>query len=174
MRDLVRVSMWLGLLAAMKVAAAYEPKANYMLSCMGCHVEDGAGALGKVPSLRNTIVPFAQLAAGRRYLVQVPGTSQSALSNGEVAELLNWMMRNLSVRPIPPGLADFTEAEVASYRAQRLSDVGGARAKLLIALAAARATGGSRAVLNCRRVDCGEQLQSKARCHRNTPAVCEK
>ena len=128
--------MWLGLLTAMNVASAYEPKANYMLSCMGCHVENGAGAPGKVPSIRYTIVPFAQLAAGRRYLVQVPGTSQSPLSNREVAELLNWMMRNLSARPIPTGLADFTEAEVASYRANRLTDIGGARARLLSAVEA--------------------------------------
>jgi mono/diheme cytochrome c family protein len=124
----------------MNVVDAYEPKANYMLSCMGCHVENGVGAPGKVPSFRNTIVPFAQLAAGRRYLVQVPGTSQSPLSNREVAELLNWMMRNLSARPIPPGLADFTEAEVASNRAQRLTDVGATRANLLAAIAARVAT----------------------------------
>jgi hypothetical protein len=131
MRRLLHASMWLGLLAAMNVADALEPRVNYMLSCMGCHLENGAGAPGKVPSIRNTIVPFAQLVAGRRYLVQVPGTSQSPLSNREVAELLNWMMRNLSARPIPPGLADFTEAEVASYRVKRLTNIGGARASLL-------------------------------------------
>jgi hypothetical protein len=140
LRRLLRVSIWLGILAAMNVVNAYEPNVNYMLSCMGCHIENGAGAPGKVPSFRNTIVAFAQLAAGRRYLVQVPGTSQSPLSNREVAELLNWMMRNLSTRPMPPGLADFTEAEVASYRAQRLTDVAGSRANLLAAIAARAAT----------------------------------
>jgi len=135
MRPLMRASIWLGILAAINVADAYEPKANYMLNCMGCHVENGAGAPGKVPSIRNTLVPFAQLAAGRRYLVQVPGTAQSPLSNSDVAELLNWMMRNLSARPIPAGVADFTEAEVASYRAKRLIDVAGTRATLLSAVA---------------------------------------
>jgi len=113
-----------------------EPKVNYMLTCIGCHVAEGRGAPGKVPSIRNTLVPFALLAAGRRFLVQVPGTSQSPLSNREVAELLNWMMRNLSERPLPSRATDFTAAEVASYRALRLPDVAGVRAKLLATIAA--------------------------------------
>ena len=98
----------LGMLVAVHPAHAYEPQANYMLNCMGCHLEDGSGAPGKVPSLRNTLVPFAQTPAGRRYLVQVPGTSQSALSDREIAELLNWMIRSLSDRPVPRDLGDFT------------------------------------------------------------------
>jgi hypothetical protein len=127
--------MLFGMLATINVAHSYEPRVNYMLNCMGCHLENGAGAPGKVPSIRNTLVPFAQLAAGRRFLVQVPGTSQSPLSNREVAELLNWMLRTLSARPVPTGLPDFTEAEVASYRARRLSDVAGKRARLTAAAA---------------------------------------
>jgi hypothetical protein len=133
---LMRAWLWLGCCVALNVAQAYEPKVNYMLNCMGCHVENGAGAPGKVPSIRNTLIPFAQLAAGRRFLVQVPGTAQSPLSDRDVAELLNWMMRNLSARAMPADLADFTAAEVASYRAQRLTDVAATRAKLLAVLPA--------------------------------------
>jgi mono/diheme cytochrome c family protein len=132
-RRLMRASVWPVIFMAMSAAQAYEPKVNYMLNCMGCHTENGAGAPGKVPSIRNTLVPFAQLAAGRRFLVQVPGTAQSPLSNREVAELLNWMLRNLSAQARPPGLADFTAAEVTSYRRQRLVDVAGTRARLLAA-----------------------------------------
>jgi mono/diheme cytochrome c family protein len=132
-RRLMRAPVWPVIFMAMSAAQAYEPKVNYMLNCMGCHTENGAGAPGKVPSIRNTLVPFAQLAAGRRFLVQVPGTAQSPLSNREVAELLNWMLGNLSAQARPPGLADFTTAEVASYRRQRLVDVAGTRARLLAA-----------------------------------------
>ncbi len=110
---------------------ADEPRTNYMLNCMGCHVQDGSGAQGKVPSLRETLVPFAGTAAGRRYLVQVPGTAQSVLSDAEIAELLNWMMRELSSRPLPAGIADFTAPEVAAYRAQRLQDPAATREQLL-------------------------------------------
>ena len=106
-----------------------------MLNCMGCHGESGIGAPRKVPSFRETLVPFAQIAAGRRYLVQVPGTSQSPLSNREVADLLNWMLGNLSVQAIPSGLAMFTEAEVASYRRSRLTDAASTRAYLLTLVA---------------------------------------
>lgn len=133
---LARAPLLLAMLVAMHPAHAYEPQANYMLNCMGCHVEDGSGAPGKVPSLRNTLVPFAQTPAGRRYLVQVPGTSQSALSDREIAELLNWMIRSLSGWPVPPDLRDFTAAEVASYRSERLQDSAATRTRLLSAVPA--------------------------------------
>jgi mono/diheme cytochrome c family protein len=124
----------LAMLVAVHPAHAYEPQANYKLNCMGCHSEDGSGAPGKVPSVRNTLVPFAQTPAGRRYLVQVPGTSQSALSDPEIAELLNWMIRSLSGRPVPPGMEDFTAAEVTAYRSERLRDPAATRKSLLSAV----------------------------------------
>ncbi len=123
---------WLfAMILMINCAHGYEPRANYMLNCMGCHVEDGSGASGKVPSLRNTLVPFALSPPGRRYLVQVPGTSQSMLSDTEIAELLNWMMRSLSDLSLPPGTKDFTAAEVTSYRSERLKDPAATRAHLL-------------------------------------------
>jgi len=106
-------------------------EANYMLHCMGCHLPDGSGAAGKVPSVRDSLVPLASSAAGRRYLVQVPGAAQSVLSNLELARVLNWMVRNLSARPVPRDLADFTEGEVAAYRSAPLLDVRAARARLV-------------------------------------------
>jgi mono/diheme cytochrome c family protein len=133
-RGLMRAAIWPMVFLAVNAVQAYEPKVNYMLNCMGCHTENGAGAPGKVPSMRATLVPLAQRAAGRRFLVQVPGMAQSPLSNREVAELLNWMLRNLSARARPAGVADFTAAEVASYRGQRLKDVAGTRARLLATL----------------------------------------
>jgi len=114
-------------------------QANYALNCMGCHIVDGSGAPGKVPSLRDTIVPLAMSPAGRRYLVQVPGASQSSLSDQELAQLLGWMVRNLSARPVPPDFMDFTAAEVAGYRRYPLIDVRETRARLLALAAADRA-----------------------------------
>ncbi len=111
-------------------ALAYEPRINYMLQCMGCHTPDGSGEPGRVPSLKATLVPFARVPQGRRFLVQVPGASQSTLSDAELAELLNWMIQNLSAPP-PAGFIRFTEAEVASYRRTPLVAVQATRAKLL-------------------------------------------
>ena len=80
----------------LSVAQAYEPAMNYTLQCMGCHTPDGAGVPERVPSIRATLLPFARMAEGRQFLVQVPGAAQSTLSNGELAALLNWMIENLS------------------------------------------------------------------------------
>jgi mono/diheme cytochrome c family protein len=112
-------------------------QAHYMLNCMGCHLSDGSGAPGRVPSLRHSLLPLSLSTAGRRYLVQVPGASQSALSDAELAQLLNWMVRRLSAQPLPADFADFTAAEVARYRTTPLVKVRETRARLLNAGAAA-------------------------------------
>jgi mono/diheme cytochrome c family protein len=106
-------------------------QANYMLNCMGCHIADGSGAAGKVPSLRDSLVPLAMSTAGRRYLVQVPGVARSSLTDRELAQLLGWMVRNLSAEAVPAAFADFTAAEVAAYRKSPLSSVRERRARLL-------------------------------------------
>jgi mono/diheme cytochrome c family protein len=111
------------------------PQANYMLNCMGCHIADGSGAAGKVPSVRDSLLPLASNPAGRRYLVQVPGSAESRLSNVELAQVLNWMARNLSAQPLPAGFVEFTAQEVERYRKTPLVDVSAARARLLGATA---------------------------------------
>jgi hypothetical protein len=110
---------------------AHDVETNYRLYCMGCHVEDGSGLEGKVPSMRRTLVPLSMRPEGRRFLVQVPGVAQSPLTNADVAALLNWMILNLTDKPAPHGVAAFTENEVARYRAQRLLNVRATRAKLV-------------------------------------------
>ena len=117
--------------AAPQAALTPPVQANYMLNCMGCHLPDGSGAAGKVPSVRESLVRLSMSSAGRRYLVQVPGSSQSPLSNLELAQVLSWMVRNLSARTLPPDFTDFTAAEVASYRRSPLVNVRETRARLL-------------------------------------------
>lgn len=114
-------------------AFAYEPQINYALQCMGCHTPDGAGVPDRVPSIKDTLVPLAGMAEGRRYLVQVPGSAQSTLSNAELAELLNWMIQTLSVVTPAKPLAPFTAAEVKEYRAHTLTQVRATRERLLAA-----------------------------------------
>ena len=112
---------------------AYEPQTNYMLQCMGCHTPDGSGEPGRVPNIRETLVPFALSPAGRRFLIQVPGASQSTLNDAELAALLNWMIQNLSITK-PAHFTRFTQAEVASFRRTPLVDVQGTRRQLLQSL----------------------------------------
>jgi hypothetical protein len=112
-------------------AIAFEPSVNYMLQCMGCHTADGSGEPGRVPSIRKTLTPFSALAEGRRFLVQVPGAAQCALSDAELAELLNWMIQNLSAGARPERFTRFTAAEVARYRRTPLVQVRATRERLL-------------------------------------------
>jgi hypothetical protein len=124
-------------LAASSGASAYEPAMNYTLQCMGCHTPDGAGVQDRVPSIRTTLLPFARMAEGRKFLVQVPGAAQSTLSNAELAVLLNWMIENLSAER--GEFQRFTEAEVASYRPDALVEVRATRERLLASHAPASA-----------------------------------
>jgi len=118
------------LLLGSDTALAYQPQVNYMLQCMGCHRPDGSGEPGRVPSVRRTLVRFARLAEGRRYLVSVPGAAQSRLTDAELAELINWMMDHLSDLPAT-GIAPFTAAEVTRNRRPPLIEVSATRARLI-------------------------------------------
>jgi mono/diheme cytochrome c family protein len=102
-----------------------------MLNCMGCHLADGSGASGKVPSMRESLVILSRSSAGRRYLAQVPGAAQSVLSDLELAQVLSWMVRNLSSTTVPRAFSDFTAAEVGAYRRSPLIEVRATRARLL-------------------------------------------
>lgn len=123
-----------GLAAALlhvSASGAYEPHVNYMLQCMGCHTPDGRGEPGRVPSVRDTLVPLASKPEGRRFLIQVPGSAQSKLSDAELAEVLNWMVAHLSAVPVPRSVAAFTAGEVAAYRHKPLVAVTEERRRLI-------------------------------------------
>jgi hypothetical protein len=112
-------------------AWSYQPLVNYQLRCMGCHLADGSGQPGRVPSIRRSLVLFSASAAGREYVVRVPGVAQSPLSDEDTAALLNWMAKNLSDLKLPPGFADYSAAEIHGLRDRPLVQVGALRARLL-------------------------------------------
>ena len=120
---------WIGAAVfAASGAAAESPHINYLIHCAGCHLQDGSGKLGEVPSLASMTGRFSKLPEGRAFLVQVPGTSRSPLDNAETAALLNWMLTTFAkVEDLEP----FSEQEVAEYRKTRLSDVADARRKVI-------------------------------------------
>ncbi len=122
----------LALASAVHGADAGSPQANYMLHCSGCHGLDGSGSPGAgIPTMRNTLGHFLRVAGGRDFLVQVPGTSQSALPDGAVAELLNWILGKFSPAEMPPDAPPYSEQEVARLRSQPLDDVPAFRAEIV-------------------------------------------
>lgn len=114
--------------------AGNTAQVNYMLHCMGCHLEDGAGAPGKVPALKDQMGKFLHVPGGRRYLVQVPGVAQAALPDQDLAAVLNWTLETFSSAQLPADFAPYSSAEVARYRRHKLIDVAGTRAALVAAM----------------------------------------
>lgn len=132
------------LLAAPSAAASeagVEPIAGtrlaYVLHCMGCHLEDGSGAPGRVPSLVG-VGRFLRVPGGRDYLLRVPGVAQAPLDDAALAALLDWLLARFDpAAAAAPGFAPFRAAEVARARALPLADAEAARRALLAELGAA-------------------------------------
>ncbi|MDP3749566.1 MAG: cytochrome c [Phenylobacterium sp.] len=110
-------------------AAAGTPQVNYMLNCQGCHLPDGRGVPGRVPDMRGQLGELLRAPGGRAFIVQVPGTSNSKLSDADIAELLNWLIPRMQPGLQGP-LAPYSAGEVSALRAVRLKDVAEVRAAL--------------------------------------------
>ncbi len=121
----------LGCCAAAGAAGAYQPRVNFQLHCMGCHLGDGSGQPGRVPSIRRSLVTLSMSREGRDYIVRVPGVAQSPLSNEDTAVMLNWMVRNLSDLAVPSGFTEYSAAEIQGLRDRPLTQVKAVRARLL-------------------------------------------
>ena len=81
--------------------------------------------------MKDFVGKFLEVAGGREFLVRVPGSANAALSDARLAEVLNWMLPNISPADIPADFAPYTAAEVASLRRQPLADVEAVRAALV-------------------------------------------
>lgn len=116
--------------AAPEIDAA-RAQSNYMLNCQGCHLADGSGLPGSVPSMRGIVGSFLAVPGGRDFLVQVPGSANSPLSDAELAELLNWILTTMSAGQLSPDFEYYTGEEVHEMRGHTLLDVAGTRARLV-------------------------------------------
>lgn len=103
---------------------------NYMTECQGCHLPDGSGQKGTVPSMKAELHRFLTVEGGREFLVQVPGSANSKLSDADLAALLNWLIPKMG-GTAADGFQPYTPEEIATYRSQRLVDVTGTRAALV-------------------------------------------
>lgn len=121
-------------------SAIADSQTDYMLNCRGCHAPDGSGLAGAAPSFRGQVGKFLWVPGGREYLIRVPGTAQSELSDARVAALLNWIIREFSPAEVPADFVPFTAEEVARHRRPPLSEVASVRRELLRAIAAREAS----------------------------------
>jgi hypothetical protein len=126
----ILVASWTGL------AHAESAPINYMLHCQGCHLADGSGKPGSVPSLVDSIGRFVRVPGGREYLVRVPGSSQSPLSDEDLARVLNYMIRSFGPADVASDFQPFDAEEVARVRRPPLSETESVRRALLSAMEA--------------------------------------
>ena len=115
---------------ASATASAEPPEKLYMLNCWGCHRPHGEGIPRTAPPLRGA-ADFLRVPGGRQYLIEVPGVAQSALDDGDVAAVMNWIIQTFSADRMPADFRPYTPDEVAKTRATRLMDIKTARAKLV-------------------------------------------
>lgn len=112
-----------------------HPRSLYTLHCAGCHQPDGSGtADGEVPSMRGAIGHFTRLPEGRAFLVQVPGTLNSGLSDMEIAALLNWLVPTYAEHSMPADFISYSPKEVETLRANAPANSGNRRAGIVKSL----------------------------------------
>jgi mono/diheme cytochrome c family protein len=127
----ITVGFLTGLFSAMAVATD-DAQADYMLNCQGCHLADGSGFPARqVPALRNEVGKFLAVAGGREFLVQVPGSAQSNLSDARLAAVLNWLLQEFSAEQLPADFQPYQVEEVHRLRQSPLLEVAQPRAELI-------------------------------------------
>jgi mono/diheme cytochrome c family protein len=134
------VAARLALAAALACASAQlanaEPRTStlYTLHCSGCHGADGHGVpQAGIPDLHDA-GGYVVIPAGRAYLVQVPGLSQSRLDDATAARLLNYVLQRFSSDRLPPNFRPYTTAEVTMLRRDKASDAETRRQAILAAM----------------------------------------
>ena len=125
MIEIVKFTVLLAMLAFNQAANADGiGQQKYILNCAGCHGLEGAGSeVNGIPDLRNVIGHYLRTPEGRAYLVQVPGVSNSALSNKEIVSVMTWMLPKFSKKEMPEDVKPYTEEEVSRYRASVPADI---------------------------------------------------
>jgi len=129
-----------GLLLASHAAMATDinharAQYNYQMFCQGCHTPDGSG-YGDIPPLKNMMGTFLRSDEGRGFLVRVPGSATSKLSNADLAEVLNWTLENFAGASLPEGSYEpYSAVEVSALRAQPLQEIQATRASILAEIA---------------------------------------
>jgi len=112
-------------------ASDARARADYMIHCQGCHVPDGSGFVGRVPDLGETLPLFLSVDGGREFLIQVPGSSQSALSDARLAGVLNWIIKSFSNGALPASFVPYETTDITAVRSIRLDDVFATRDALI-------------------------------------------
>jgi hypothetical protein len=108
-----------------------DPRTDYLLYCRGCHLINGSGVPPEVPTLVDDIGKIVAVPGGREYIIRVPGVSQTAMNNDELAAVLNWVLAEFNADTTPENFEPYTSEEVGEARQKVLVDPLKYRASLL-------------------------------------------
>lgn len=114
--------------------AGYSTPVNYQLQCAGCHLSNGTGSKANdTPNMKDFVGNFLKVEGGREFLVRVPGMSQSALNNAQLADLLNWLLREdgIAGKSMPAHYQPYSADEVARLRKVSMLNLPNTRAHLI-------------------------------------------
>jgi cytochrome c553 len=118
------------------VASSEKVQYNWVMHCQGCHGAEADGSPGRVPPLRGNVARFLHATAGRAYLARVPGVAFADLSDVEVAQLLNWLVRRFDRTHVPKTFTPYSAEEIQKLRGQPLiSDAYYERRRILLSMA---------------------------------------
>ncbi len=126
MKQLLAMALLMG--ASTLALAARDARFDYQMECQGCHAADGGGTVASVPSLKDHVGKFLGVPGGREFLAQVPGAAQAPLDDAALAQVLNFILREIGHAD---GFAPYTADEVARLRRTPLTNVAATRAALV-------------------------------------------
>jgi mono/diheme cytochrome c family protein len=109
--------------ATIVAGAARSGAAAYVLGCGGCHGIDGVSNPKLVPELRGQVGYFLATQKGREYLVRVPNVAFYAVSDSDLAGVLNYMVFTIGGEGIPLKARPYTATEVGALRKSPLTEV---------------------------------------------------
>jgi len=109
-----------------------DPRSHYLIHCMGCHLQDGSGTPPDVPVFDEGLLDLLKTDSGRAYLVQVPGGSQSPISDEALTSVLNWTLREFGGLNESQALAPISLDEVRKYRPMTLLNPVKTRADMAV------------------------------------------
>ena len=116
----VTTPVWSGPETTPGVANAARARQNWMLSCQGCRRADATGTAQTTPTMAGFVGKFLHVPGGREYLVRVPGVATAALSDADLAEVVNWSLVRFDPANIPADFVPYTPAEVGQLRLKPL------------------------------------------------------
>lgn len=89
---------------------------NYILKCQGCHGPEAQGNRSDTPPMADMVARFLAVPGGREFLGRVPGVATAAVSDAELAELLNWTLYRFDAAHVPPGFKPYGTSEIGQLR----------------------------------------------------------